>query len=116
MLVQHHEKYKEIHGEDKIVMMDYAEHKKLHKRLRKEGKCTIPAKELHSIVHAAYRRTEKGKAIERRRIRPCLSFSENIDTNISFMERIRYNPKSGSINYSSSFKGCEGRKIIRIDI
>ena len=126
MLVQHHEKYEEIHGEDKIVMMEYGEHRKLHARLRKEGKCTIPAKELHKIAHAAYRRTKKGIAtVERinkrdgrhhRADRKTISFSENIDINISFIESIRYNIKTGSVSVLSSFKGCEGRKIIWVDI
>lgn len=126
MLVQHHEKYEEIHGEDKIVMMDYAEHRKLHTQLRKEGKCTIPREELHKIAQAAYRRTEKGKVVLERKEKKrsairdvpsrVISFSDIIDTNISFVERIRYNPNNGSATYFSYFKGCEGRKIIRVDI
>jgi hypothetical protein len=126
MLVQHHEKYEEIHGEDKIVMMEYGEHRKLHARLRKEGKCTIPRDELHEISIKAYRRTEKGKAMlkekEARRHRKRKSerilkyFSENVDTNIGLVQIITYYLKSGHVGVRSSFRGYERRKVIFIDI
>lgn len=49
MQVNHHVKYKEIHGVDEIVIMDKGEHGRLHTRLRREGKCNIPPKELARI-------------------------------------------------------------------
>lgn len=58
-IIEHHEKYKEIHGEDKTIFITISDHKLLHKRLRKEGKCNIPPEELHKISMNAYRRTEK---------------------------------------------------------
>lgn len=47
MLVEHHVKYKELHGVDETVWLTFGEHEKLHRRLRKQGKCNVPAKELN---------------------------------------------------------------------
>ena len=61
-LEQHHIKYKEIHGVDEIVMLTPSEHKELHRRLRREGKCNVPADELAKISHRAHRRSPRSKA------------------------------------------------------
>ena len=126
MMVQHHEKYEEIHGEDKIVMMDADEHRKLHTRLRKEGKCTIPAKELQAISQAAYARTDKGIETHRRCKRKqslimdskenCLQFYETVKTNVMIVEKIRFNPNTGAIWYFSCFRGSHKNKLKFIDI
>ncbi len=42
MLVEHHIKYKEIHGVDETIWVEKGEHNKLHKRLKKEGGWNIP--------------------------------------------------------------------------
>ena len=55
-LVHHHIKYKEIHGEDVVILMDKSEHAKLHRKLRKEGKCNIPSNDLHKISVKAFGR------------------------------------------------------------
>jgi hypothetical protein len=47
--VRHHIKYKSIHGEEVVVIMEKGEHYALHRRLRLEGKCNIPRKMLHTI-------------------------------------------------------------------
>jgi len=60
-LVRHHEKYLELHGEDKVVIMTVKEHIKLHQRLRREGKCAIPSHELKLISLAAAKRASTGK-------------------------------------------------------
>lgn len=60
-LVEHHVKYKEIHSEDKTVFIPVREHIILHRRLRKEGRCNIPTKELQKISSKAYLRTDKYK-------------------------------------------------------
>jgi hypothetical protein len=52
-MVYHHIKYKEIHGVDEVVMMEPSEHKKLHCRLRKEGRCNIPSSILREISNRA---------------------------------------------------------------
>lgn len=48
-LLNHHEKYEEIHGEEKVVLMCYKCHFNLHKKLREEGKCNISPNELQKI-------------------------------------------------------------------
>lgn len=58
-LIEHHTKYKEIHGKDETIFMTLSEHQKLHIRLRKEGKCNIPSDKLNKISTRAHQRTEK---------------------------------------------------------
>lgn len=65
-IVEHHTKYKEIHGEDKSVFITKSEHSQLHRRLRKEGKCKISPEVLHKISHRAQGRTEKRKRYYKR--------------------------------------------------
>ncbi len=64
-LVEHHIKYKEIHGYDETVWITQSEHKKLHSRLRKEGKCNVSVDELHKISTAAHGRTDKAKEFQK---------------------------------------------------
>lgn len=61
IMVEHHIKYKEIHGVDETVWMTQSEHQKLHRKLREEGKYNIPAEDLKPIVKAAHQRTRKYK-------------------------------------------------------
>lgn len=71
-IVRHHIKYKEIHGEDVVIMMEWSEHQKLHYKLRREGKCKIPAETLHkfsqranNVVNATrYNRNHRGKYLQ----------------------------------------------------
>lgn len=58
-LIEHHTHYKEIDGYDETVWMTPSKHRLLHSRLRREGKCNIPADELEKISMAASERTEK---------------------------------------------------------
>lgn len=126
MMVQHHEKYEEIHGEDKIVMMEFAEHQELHRRLREEGTCTIPPTELHKISYAAYMRTEKGqktkkgvqrKAGERRRERTKTKrFSKNIGPIFTLITRIELNTNNESVKVYSYFNSRKKNNLIYIDI
>lgn len=60
-IIQHHVKYKEIHGYDKIVLMTRSDHSKLHRRLRKTAKCKIPVEELTRISNRARMRSPIGK-------------------------------------------------------
>ena len=55
-MVHHHVCYEEIHGYDLVILMPIGEHRKLHNRLRREGNCQIPSKELHKISIKAYKR------------------------------------------------------------
>lgn len=58
-LVEHHTKYEEVHGKDETILMTKSKHSILHIRLRKEGKCKIPSKELNKISNKAQMRTDK---------------------------------------------------------
>ena len=126
MMVQHHEKYEEIHGEDKIVMMEYGEHRRLHARLRKEGKCNIPTNQLRKIGRAAYSRTEKGRKtqraanrsidIKRRTYRKEKQFGESVGINFSVVLKIRITETTGHIGVYSHFVSHESRGLVYIDI
>jgi len=67
-LIEHHVKYKEIHGYDETIWMTWSEHTKLHRRLRNEGGCNITPDKLKKISNAAYSRTNKAKARKGRRL------------------------------------------------
>src|SRR3990172_1537770 len=108
MLVEHHIKYKEIHGVDETVWMEKGEHMKLHKRLRKEGKCKIPVLVLRDISNLANHRARK------RRVQQ-IGFDEPILKNFRIIRKIKYNNHTGKISYSSRFRRCtqKPRKSIR---
>jgi phosphoribosylformylglycinamidine (FGAM) synthase PurS component len=134
VLVEHHIKYKEIHGVDETVMMDKGEHKHLHSKLRKEGKCNIPVEELRIISNIANRRTIKVKEyqkikrkeyqinnkekINNRIKRNCqkILFNETIDKNIYLHEELRYYKTTNNISYNTCFLGNHGRKLIYIEV
>lgn len=96
--VQHHTKYKEIHGYDEIIMMDRSEHQKLHIKLRHENKCNISVDKLHQISVAAYRRS-----VESRLDKQEFEFNETMCRNIRLRERVRYNPNSGAVTIWLNF-------------
>ena len=103
MLIEHHVKYKEIHGKDVIILMEQSDHKKLHARLRKEGKCNIPVDELRKI----HKRSETVRLKERIRRKKNISvfvFHERQCKNIRIRESIQYNCKTESISVSSNFE------------
>jgi hypothetical protein len=135
-IVQHHEKYQELHGEDKIVLMTQREHLLLHKRLRMEGKCTIPVKDLHAIALKAHCRTDhyktKRKCYEEQyRKTPkhkrydadykimlrqnSIIFTDNIAENITLREQIIQYP-TGNICISVGFHFDNGLKIPKVTI
>ncbi len=118
MLVEHHTKYKEIHGIDETVWMPKGEHYKLHNRLRKEGKCNIPVKELERISCLAQKRTIKGKVrtakYEKNRV--CRAFVITLTTNIRLCIWIKFNINANSICINSSFQGRYGTKLYYIDL
>jgi hypothetical protein len=78
--VHHHVKYKEIHGIDEIVIMPHNEHRKLHSRLRREGKCNIPTEELQKISVAASQRRLKIEKMTKKN-------EPNIEINTSYQEK-----------------------------
>jgi len=136
-LVEHHTKYAEIHGVDETVWLTISEHVKLHKRLRREGKCKIPPAELKRISKIAQKRTDKEK--NRSKIwhgsnkakendkkyhstnkwlaylkNTTISFSTTIGPNVILHEQIRYFPNTGTFYYISYFKGNNNSKPIEM--
>ncbi len=138
-LIQHHVKYLELHGEDKIVMITRSEHSKLHLRLRNEGKCQIPVDELQKISQTANRRTDKHKEKQRKYMENYnkeyiksdhdkevqkkykknyqkIDFVDSYGKNTLVRERIIYNHATGTITYSTGIEGTNGFKLPVINI
>ena len=132
MLVEHHTKYKEIHGLDETIWMDKGKHRSLHNRLRKTGKCNIPPEQLELISKHAYTRTEKGKNWEREyrktphRIKYNIqykqkntftfTFSEIVMPNVEINESWYYNKITNVLNISSGFRADHGKKLFFIEV
>lgn len=119
-VVEHHTKYKEIHGIDETLWMTPSEHRNLHNRLRNEGKCNISSEELTKISIAACERTEKSKQQRReyyktdefkrynfermkKRKNSWISFDETLAPNIRLREYIFYYNRTGTVTISSRF-------------
>lgn len=132
-LIEHHTKYKEIHGIDETIWMTPSEHRNLHNRLRAEGKCNISSEELKKISISATGRTEKNKQqqVEFHRTEKYrqyysdrakklknnwLVFDEILAPNIKLREQISYYYKTGTVTVSSGFYGNHGIKIPTIQI
>lgn len=113
--VQHHTHYLEVDGYDEIVEMDKGDHYKLHKRLREEGRCNIPVKELSKIARAAHARTPLAKQYSKtpkvkeyrkqyqKKNMQTIYFEETQCKNIYLREQIIYNNETGKITVSSGF-------------
>lgn len=128
-LIEHHTKYKEIHGVDESVFLTVSEHKTLHNKLRKEGKCNIPVDVLQKISRKAYHRTEKFKktptaikAKQQRRLyrlnvnRLVFSINNTVAPNLILSEILRYNESTKTITYSSFFGGNHGKQLYEVTI
>jgi hypothetical protein len=108
-LIQHHVKYKENHGLDETIPMSISEHVKLHRSLRREGKCRIPLERLREISSKARRRNPncfvatrlKNKEYSKNCRR--IFFRERVATGIRLMEQIVYNEKTGNLYFGSGF-------------
>ena len=129
-LIEHHVKYKELHGVDETVWMTKSEHKKLHNRLRKEGKCNVSPDLLNTIAIAAHNRTNKAKEWRKiynktsaiiqycseyqKRNRFLFNFYESMMPNVVHHEIITYNISTGSVIVTCYFKGNNGKKLFYI--
>ena len=139
-LIEHHTKYKEIHGVDETVWLTDSEHKKLHKKLRKEGTCNVSVDVLRKISKSAYTRTEKGKKTlkdyrnseqgkatkskynqsnKQKETRKKyhknhlqqFNFYKACGEGVQLYERIGYNNKTGVSAYHSRFVPMKGYKL-----
>lgn len=114
-MIEHHTKYKEIHGYDETVWMTWSEHQKLHQQLRKEGKCTIPSDELRKISNAANSRTEKNQKYNKEyekthhRSRKVIGFTDIMMSGVRHIERIVYNETTSSLFISCAFEAPQAK-------
>lgn len=118
-IVQHHIKYEEIHGVDEIKIITESEHRLLHNRLRKEGKCNIPPAILNQISRAALRRSPKYKqrCLKYRRDNVlAIVFNETIAPNVQLHEWIRYNRKTGNVMIYAYFQAHNGKKLYEVNL
>lgn len=118
-LIEHHIHYKEIDGYDETVWMTVSEHKKLHHRLSKEGKCNVPSDKLAIIATNAHYRTPKFKEYLKKyfkNTKRTIHFSDTMMPNVIHDEHIQLNIKTGVITVSCYFKADHGKKIFYIDI
>lgn len=99
--MQHHTKYLEIHGEESLITMGKGKHLNFHKRLRKEGKCTVPKEILNKLSHRSYDR----RALCR------ILFSDSIEPFVELQEVIIYNQFTGNITISTGFYGTNGHSL-----
>lgn len=119
VLIEHHTKYKEIHGVDETIWMERSEHDKLHHRLRREKKCNIPPEVLNKIAKAAHRRTEKCKVKtleDNKRILQRIEFYTTIEKCVGLYESVWYYPKYGRLICSARFFATRGKKLLYINI
>lgn len=104
VLIKHHVTYQELHGVDKIVIMEQSKHIKLHARLRREGKCKIPAEELHRISGLARDRGIKRKVVY-----------TTHGKNTVLQERFTYNELAEKPHYTAFFEGTNGYHLVYIN-
>lgn len=110
-LVEHHIKYKEIHGVDETIWIPFGQHVQLHKRLRSEGKCSISPKELGAISARAKCRTNKYKYR-----RKTLQFTDTIMEHVQLVEEICYDIRSGHVYTRIRFRANNSLKLLNINI
>lgn len=132
-LVEHHIRYKEIHGIDESIWMTPSEHRSLHNRLRKEGKCGVHPEELADISLRAvkrgkrflnrileYDKTEKRQLYRHEYYKKNVKhkvYQKTLVPNVILYEEITYNIKTNTLTITSGFKGGHGIKlpVIKID-
>jgi len=132
-LIEHHTKYKEIHGIDESLWMTPSEHRNLHNRLRREGKCDIPPNELAKISLMAskrsqkgvqrrkeyigeWRKTDKGGKYTRSQNRNFIAFWETLAKNARMYETIYYHDNTGHLNVYSGFQYGRGKGFPTVQI
>jgi hypothetical protein len=105
-MIQHHIKYKEIHGVEEIVTMKQSEHVKLHQRLRKEGKCTLSVVEISKMSRSSYWK----------RSMQTISFYETVMPNVTMLELYHYNINTGKVTFENYFKADNHKHLFYIDV
>ena len=114
-LVEHHIKYKEIHGADETVWMTKREHNEIPFNSERFGKLTegISSAEMERITRNAHRRTQK---VRERLKRNKIEFYNKIGDNFSVVEKISFYPNTGNIGVSSWFRASRGSELLKLDV
>lgn len=105
-LLEHHTKYKEIHGVDETIWMTRSEHQKLHRRLRRDGRCKIPVDELSQIADRAFNRTKKIRERQKKYNQNVKRYvvTETVLPYCQLVQIISYNLNNGVISFCSGFR------------
>ena len=117
-IISHHEKYREVHGYDKVVMLCKSCHIKLHLNLRKTGKCEIPSYLTSKYSQRAYnekiKKEKEMKEYKSSYLKP-IDFTDKIDDTV-LVEHFIYDENMGDVYISSYFEKTFCKGIFFIDI
>jgi len=107
---QHHISYKP----EVLAYCCMSCHKKLHNKLRREGKCKIPSTELEKIrIQCASVKNRENNY--HKQTRSILNFYENMMPYVSLNEMISYNNKTGNVSITVGFKAENKKKLLIIE-
>ena len=95
-IVNHHLKYKEIHGFDKTILLCRSCHKILHNKIRKEGLCGVSPEEINKYSCRASKEFNR-KKIKLQRI----DFTIGMEADIALHELLEYDYQTGKIIFKS---------------
>jgi len=129
MMVEHHIKYKEIHGYDETIWITKSEHNKINHRILFPE---VSKEELKKISHMAQERTTKRRKYKRIYSKNnCEKYYENnkekfkfpkkffnlyMMPNVKYNESIGYNKNTNNILIHCGFQTYHGKKLFYIDI
>jgi len=102
VLVKHYTNYQT--GEFK--MMEKGAHFALHRRLRLDGKCKIPVRDLQRISNNRHFKDDDKHIL----------FYETIMPNVIFHEQVTYDTNTGTFYYIARFRANNKRRLLYIDI
>lgn len=114
-LIQHYEEDKKHHSVDEIVMTTEKEHLKLLNRLKQNKKYNDPnefkkailrhyrKKQYNNLSYVKQARLVSGKQYRKKFVQE-FRFTESFGKNTTFNETIRFNNKTGTVSYNTSFK------------
>jgi hypothetical protein len=128
-LYHHHKSY----NPEIVVLMCWPCHQLLHKKLRKNNRCTIPVDKIRTMSNNSKNRleyikrfykTEKGKLIHNKTTRKyhdvhnryTFRFTETQSPNVRLLEDITTYDQGRLVNIYSRFFADNGHKLIYIDI
>ena len=101
MLHNHHEKYLEIDGVDKVVVLSTHDHAVENSKIRyQKTRPPIPRKIVDAAKNRLYNHPSR-----------CVDFVQTIAPYVELFEQIRYSPLTGAFHYQSHFRGYHKVKL-----